>query len=202
MYAIIGTEPHDGRKATTEGGEEIEVFGIACYSAITPQHHSIEIGIILSPLLHRSTASTEVSHLLLHHGFSLGYRRVEWRCNERNEASKRAAERLGFVKEGVLRRQQVVKGRGRDTAVYGMLGAEWGFVRGALEKWLHKGNFEGGRQQRKLEDFRREVAREGKEGECLIIGEIPRLKDDEAGYAPKGKGPTSHAHTPQEAGEA
>ena len=31
----------------------------------------------------------------------LGYRRYEWKCDDRNEPSKRAALRLGFTFEGV-----------------------------------------------------------------------------------------------------
>ena len=47
----------------------------------------------------------------------LGYLRVEWKCNDWNEPSKRAASRLGFVFEGVFRKHLVIKGRRRDTAV-------------------------------------------------------------------------------------
>ncbi|KAE9366559.1 acyl-CoA N-acyltransferase [Stipitochalara longipes BDJ] len=173
MYGIIPTPPSQpqsepGIKENENEDGDGKVLGIACFSAISPQHHSIEIGIILSPLLHRSTAGTEVSYLLLSHCFTLGYQRVEWRCNDRNEGSKRATERLGFVKEGVLRRQQVVKGRGRDTAVYGMLGDEWEVVKVALKEWLKESNFEGGRQRRRLEEVRAEimVAREKKMERC------------------------------------
>jgi hypothetical protein len=53
----------------------------------------------------------------------------------------------------------VVKGRRRDTAWYSVIDDEWkGGVKGALEEWLGKENFdEGGRQVRKLEEIRQEL---------------------------------------------
>ena len=42
-------------------------------------------------------AGTEAHYLFMRHAFEdLGYRRWEWKCNNRNEPSKRAAERFGF----------------------------------------------------------------------------------------------------------
>lgn len=86
----------------------------------------------------------------------LGYRRVEWKANDLNEPSKRAALRLGFVFEGVFRKHMVVKGRNRDTAWFSVTDDEWeGSVKGGLEEWLEKSNFDGeGKQRRKLEVVR------------------------------------------------
>ena len=45
--------------------------------------------------------ATEATHLLVDLAFAqLGARRVELRCDARNEASRRVAERVGFVLEG------------------------------------------------------------------------------------------------------
>ena len=70
----------------------------------------------------------------------------------------RAAQRLGFVHEGTLRKHQVFEGRRRDTAVFSLLDEEWfdnGGVKDALEAWLGEGNFdERGAQRRRLEAFR------------------------------------------------
>lgn len=90
----------------------------------------------------------------------LGYLRVEWKCNDWNEPSKRAAVRLGFVYEGTFRKHLVVKGRRRDTAWYSCLDDEWFregrmSVKKGLEGWLEKSNFdESGKQIRKLEEVR------------------------------------------------
>jgi hypothetical protein len=97
--------------------------GMASYLRMVPLHGVIEIGYIWYGLrLQRTTAGTETIYLLLHHAFdNLGYRRVEWKCNALNQASRRAAERFAFTYEGVFRQHMVVRGRNRDTAWYAML---------------------------------------------------------------------------------
>ena len=55
----------------------------------------------------------------------LKYRRYEWKCDARNEPSRRAAERLGFTFEGIFRQHMIVKGRNRDTAWFSMLDTDW-----------------------------------------------------------------------------
>ncbi len=71
-----------------------------------------------------------------------GYRRYEWKCNARNEPSRRAALRLGFTFEGVFRQHMIVKGKNRDTAWFSMLDSEWPARRSAFERWLDAGNFD------------------------------------------------------------
>lgn len=124
----------------------------------------IETGnILFGPRLARTRGGTEAIYLQARHAFEdLGYRRFEWKCNNLNEPSKRAAERRGFTFEGVFRQHMVVKGRNRDTAWYAMLDSEWPARRRAFELWLSPDNFdEAGRQRVCLSayrDARREVA--------------------------------------------
>src|SRR5262249_60295243 len=65
---------------------------------IDPAHGVIEIGSILwGPAIARSRVTTEALYLTACYVFDeLGYRRFEWKCNNLNEPSKRAAERFGF----------------------------------------------------------------------------------------------------------
>ena len=69
----------------------------------------VEVGHILySPALQRTPLATEAQYLIAHYVFeTLGYRRYEWKCNQANAASKRAAERFGFVFEGIFRQDMV-----------------------------------------------------------------------------------------------
>lgn len=132
--------------------------GIITFMNIVPTHRTIEIGhVLFGPTLQRTPSSTEANYLLMKYAFEdLKYLRVEWKANDFNEPSKRAALRLGFKPEGVFRKHMVIKGRRRDTAWFSCLDEEWvGGVKGALEGWLAKGNFgDEGAQRRKLEDFR------------------------------------------------
>ncbi|TIP19079.1 MAG: GNAT family N-acetyltransferase, partial [Mesorhizobium sp.] len=87
----------------------------------------IEIGnIYWGPLISRRPQATEAQFLFTKYAFDeLGYRRYEWKCNNRNEPSKRAAERFGFKFEGIFRQHLVVKGENRDTAWYSIIDKEW-----------------------------------------------------------------------------
>jgi RimJ/RimL family protein N-acetyltransferase len=89
------------------------------------------------PVAQRSKVNTEVAFLLLRYLFDdLGYRRVEWKCDNNNEASKRAALRLGFQFEGVFRKHMIVKGRNRDTAWFAMTDDDWPAIRANVERYL------------------------------------------------------------------
>jgi RimJ/RimL family protein N-acetyltransferase len=126
--------------------------GLASYLRITPAAGSIEIGhLYFSPLLQRQRAATEALFLLMDQAFALGYRRLEWKCNALNAASREAAQRLGFSFEGVFRQAAVVKGRNRDTAWFSIIDGEWPALRAAFTRWLAAENFdEKGRQRERL----------------------------------------------------
>lgn len=131
--------------------------GIASYLRITPEHGVIEIGNIwFGAPLQRTAAATEAIYLLARHAFDeLGYRRLEWKCNALNLASRRAAERFGFSFEGVFAQHMVVKGRNRDTAWYAIVDADWPSRREAFESWLSPENFTAdGGQRRSLAEIR------------------------------------------------
>ena len=131
--------------------------GVASYLRIDPAMGSIEVGAILySPALQRSPAATEAMYLMMRRVFDeLGYRRYEWKCDSLNQASRRAAERLGFRYEGTFRQAWVVKGRNRDTAWYSIIDSEWPALRNAFERWLAPSNFDAtGKQRARLEDLR------------------------------------------------
>ena len=116
---------------------------------IRPTQGVFEVGwITYSPSLQRTRAATEAVYLVGDYGFGLGYRRYEWKCNNRNEPSKRAALRFGFKYEGLFRQHQVVKGENRDTAWYSIIDSEWPARKAAFERWLAPENFDAQGQQK------------------------------------------------------
>jgi RimJ/RimL family protein N-acetyltransferase len=133
-----------------------EMLGSCAYMRIREAHGSAEIGCVaFGPRLRRTPESTEALYLMAAHVFDLGYRRYEWKCNNDNLASKRAAERFGFAFEGIFRNDMVTKGRSRDTTWYSITDAEWPRVNRALSLWLAPGNFgPDGAQKRTLESLR------------------------------------------------
>lgn len=130
--------------------------GVASYLRIVPEHGVIEVGgIWFGASLQRSTAASEAIYLLAAHAFDeLGYRRLEWKCDALNQASRRAAERFGFRPEGVFRRHMVIKGRNRDTAWYAITDDEWPAVSDGFRAWLAPDNFDHrGHQRRSLHEL-------------------------------------------------
>jgi RimJ/RimL family protein N-acetyltransferase len=115
----------------------------------------IEIGHILwGPALSRTGAATEALFLCAEFAFTHGYRRFEWKCDNDNAPSKRAAERFGFIFEGVFRQHLVYKGRNRDTACFSIIDSEWPALRTAYLTWLDKDNFDAdGRQKQGLREL-------------------------------------------------
>ncbi|MCH1867310.1 GNAT family N-acetyltransferase [Nocardioides sp. CFH 31398] len=125
------------------------VAGRVSWMRQDPAHGCAEVGwVVFGPTLQRTAAATETVSLLLRQAFDAGYRRVEWKCDDLNEPSKRAAVRLGFTAEGVFRQHRVVKGLNRDTAWFAMLDREWPVVRAAHEAWLAPSTFDEHGHQR------------------------------------------------------
>ena len=148
---LAGAGAEEGRLALTILGGDARALGTASYIRIVPEHRVIEIGhIVLGATLRRTPAATEAIYLLARHAFDdLGYRRLEWKCDALNAASRTAAQRYGFRFEGVFREHMIVKGRNRDTAWFAILEEEWPPLRGAFEAWLSPGNFDADGAQRR-----------------------------------------------------
>ncbi len=127
---------------------------------IDPQNGVIEIGhIYWGPLIARRRGATEALFLAMKHAFDdLGYRRFEWKCNNDNVPSKRAAERFGFTFEGIFRQHMIIKGLNRDTAWFSVIDKDWPALRAGYEAWLSPQNFDAaGQQRRKLQEFLSQV---------------------------------------------
>jgi len=111
--------------------------GVACFIANQPQHLKIELGSIwYGPIAQGTGASAEATYLMLEHAFALGYRRLEWKCDNRNEPSRRAALAYGFTFEGIQQAHYIIKRDNRDTAWFRMLDHEWPAIRPRLADYV------------------------------------------------------------------
>lgn len=142
-YAVI--DRHSGR-----------ALGLVSYMAIDRGMGTVEIGhVTWSRQMKNTPLGTEAVWLLLQHAFEQGYRRLEWKCDSMNVASRRAAERLGFTWEGCLRQKMVRKGRTRDSDQLSIIDSEWPVRDAVLRRWLAADNFDdNGRQLKRLEECR------------------------------------------------
>ncbi len=105
---------------------------------ISVEDKTVELGQTwYHPSVQRTSINTECKYMLLQYAFEkLHMLRVQIKTDARNEKAQRAIERLGAVKEGVLRNERKLpNGYVRDAVVYSIISSEWPSVK---EKLLEK----------------------------------------------------------------
>ncbi len=110
-------------------------IGATRYLDIQRPNRAVEIGgTWYAPAYQRTAANTEAKLLLLTHAFeSLGCIRVQLKTDERNLRSQRAIERIGAIKEGILRHNLIMPdGHRRSSVYYSILESEWPGVKEKL----------------------------------------------------------------------
>ncbi|MFB8426980.1 GNAT family N-acetyltransferase [Priestia megaterium] len=88
----------------------------------------------------KTSINTECKFLLLKHAFEqLNVVRVQIKTDIQNVGAQRAIERIGGVKEGILRNERMLhNGRIRDAVLYSITNNEWNVVKTKLEELLTK----------------------------------------------------------------
>ena len=117
------------------------VAGATRYLNVMPKDRGLEIGgTWYGPEFQRTSVNTECKYLLLRHAFeTLGCIRVQLKTDSRNERSQKAIERIGAVREGVLRNHMILPdGYYRHSVFYSILDTEWPEVKSRLEKMLER----------------------------------------------------------------
>jgi len=115
------------------------VAGATRYLNIMPKDRGLEIGgTWYGSEFQRTPVNTESKYLLLRHAFeTLACIRVQLKTDLRNERSQKAIERIGAVKEGVLRNHMILPdGRYRHSVFYSILDTEWPEVKKKLEEMM------------------------------------------------------------------
>lgn len=117
------------------------VVGSTRYLDIVAKNYGLEIGWTwLAPEVRRTVVNTECKYLLLRHAFEdLQAIRVQLKTDSRNVRSQRAIERIGGIKEGVLRNHVIMPdGHYRHSVYYSILNTEWEQVRHNLSAKLEQ----------------------------------------------------------------
>jgi len=117
------------------------VAGATRYLNIMPKDRGLEIGgTWYGSEFQRTPVNTECKYLLLSHAFeTLECIRVQLKTDLRNERSQKAIERIGAVKEGVLRNHMILPdGRFRHSVFYSILDTEWLDIKKRLEGMLER----------------------------------------------------------------
>ena len=121
--------------------ESGRVAGATRYLNIMLKDRGLEVGGTWYGLdFQRTAVNTECKYLLLQHAFeTLGCIRVQLKTDLRNERSQKAIERIGAMKEGVLRNHMILPdGRFRHSVFYSILDMEWPEVKRKLEEMLDR----------------------------------------------------------------
>jgi RimJ/RimL family protein N-acetyltransferase len=116
------------------------VIGSTRFGNISRHDRGLEIGWTwLTPSVWKTAVNTECKWLLLRHCFEeLGCIRVQLKTDSRNLNSQRAIERIGGVREGVLRNHMILRdGYVRDSVYFSILDREWPGVNRKLQMWLN-----------------------------------------------------------------
>lgn len=132
-YYQVALDAPDHQPFVTEVGGELA--GSTRYGDIRAAHSGLEIGWTwLHPRWHGSGVNRRMKCLLLRHAFEvMGMERVQIKTDILNVRSQRAIEKLGAVKEGVLRRHvRRPDGSMRDTVMYSVTNQDWPEVRARL----------------------------------------------------------------------
>jgi RimJ/RimL family protein N-acetyltransferase len=116
-------------------------IGSTRFMNIALEHRRVEIGWTwLAPAWQRSGANREAKLLMLGHAFdTLGCRRVEFKTDSNNEASRAALLGIGATFEGIFRKHIVMPNDGvRHSAWYSVIDDDWPAVRARLESGLRR----------------------------------------------------------------
>lgn len=118
-----------------------KVAGATRYLNMVPKDRGLEVGgTWYGKEFQRTAVNTECKYLLLTHAFEvLKTIRVQIKTDSTNLRSQAAIERIGAVKEGVLRNHMILPdGRIRHSVFYSILDSEWAGVKKNLETMLKK----------------------------------------------------------------
>ena len=104
-----------------------ELAGMSSYLGIDTHRGVLEIGgTYYRPKFRGTGFNRQVKDMMLRRAFDCGFRRVEFRVDERNKRSQAAMAKLGATREGLLRADRITwTGHVRDTVLFAILKEEW-----------------------------------------------------------------------------
>jgi RimJ/RimL family protein N-acetyltransferase len=104
-----------------DGGD---FLGVAVVPEIDRETQTAELGYVVAPAARGRGVATEALRQLTAWAFELGMVRLELLISVDNPASKKVAERCGYVREGVLRSAYFKQGRREDTEIWSRLASD------------------------------------------------------------------------------
>ncbi|MEF3303169.1 GNAT family N-acetyltransferase [Paenibacillus sp. GYB003] len=115
------------------------LVGSTRFLNISVPNRNLEIGYTwYTPEVWRTRVNTECKYLLLRHCFEqMKTVRVQLKADVRNVRSNNAIERIGAVREGIMRQDRILPdGYCRSSYIYSIIDSEWPAVKLRLEPYL------------------------------------------------------------------
>ena len=124
-FVIIDNTHHEFSASPTSNDT---IVGTTRFFDLSEQHKHLEIGFTwYNPAVWRTSVNTEIKFMLLKFAFeTLQCIRVQLKTDARNTRSQTAIERLGAVREGMIRKMMILpNGHERNVVIYGITNDEW-----------------------------------------------------------------------------
>ena len=104
-----------------------ELAGMSSYLGIDGGRGVLEIGgTYYRPKFRGTGFNRRAKDMMLRRAFDYGFRRIEFRVDDRNMRSQAAMAKLGAVREGVLRADRITwNGHVRNSVLFSILKDEW-----------------------------------------------------------------------------
>jgi len=104
-----------------------ELAGMSSFLGIDEGRGVLEIGgTYYRPKFRGTGFNRRIKDMMLGRAFDYGFRRVEFRVDERNKRSQAAMAKLGAAREGVMRADRITwTGHVRDTVLFSILRDGW-----------------------------------------------------------------------------
>ena len=119
-------EAGTGTRLAVDRASDGTFIGWCSLTRWNPDYRSASMGYCFDDAVWGHGYATEAARVLLQWAFdTLEMNRVQAETDTRNVASARVLEKLGFVREGMLREDCVVNGEVSDSWVYGLIRREW-----------------------------------------------------------------------------
>jgi RimJ/RimL family protein N-acetyltransferase len=115
------------------------IIGSTRFLDISSVNKSLEIGWTwYTPSVWGTHTNTECKYLLLNYCFeTLKLIRVQFKTDEQNVRSQKAIEKIGGVKEGILRNHMIRKdGSFRNSVYYSVIESDWKSIKNKLDNIL------------------------------------------------------------------
>ena len=118
--------PNELKAFVVEKKDGTKVGFISHFYVIHVDGRFLEIGYTFLPNERGKGYCTEAATMMVDYLFlSKDVRRIQAETDERNIASQRVLEKVGFKKEGILRKIVFIRGEWRDAYLYSILREEW-----------------------------------------------------------------------------